>query len=417
MTMAVFAGLLLLAFGFIFWPLLRRSTWQARLQADTEQDATQAVLYQEHLADLEKSLALGEITQEQFEQLKVELQRTMIAETQLIAAPSARNMGGLWALIAIAIAVPLGAWGFYHHLGAKADWEIYQLLQTQRNLPEGDGNFEKITQELIDKSRARVEEKPKSPQLIYMLASFAMGNQDLAEAETYYRKLLALEPRSPQILAELAQVLFVKSQNVVTAEVREMVKGALSIAPNIPTALSLAGIDEFQQGQFQKAIDYWSRALPMIDPQSQGYKALAGGIEKAKVSLAAAGGNAAPEPAKVAGGGPSIEVSVSLGSKASVSPGDTVFVYARAWQGAKMPLAISKFPVSELPKTVRLDKSMAMAPGMDLTSAPQLEVVARVSKSGSPMAAPGDWQAAQGPLSLTEIKAPLALVIESQLAQ
>ena len=149
-------------------------------------------------------------------------------------------------------------------------------MQTQRNLPEGDANFEKITQELIDKSRARVEEKPKSPQLIYMLASFAMGNQDLAQAELYYRKLLALEPRSPQILAELAQVLFVKSQNVVTAEVRDMVKAALSIAPNIPTALSLAGIDEFQQGQFQKAIDYWSRALPMIDPESQGYKALAG---------------------------------------------------------------------------------------------------------------------------------------------
>ncbi|HMW72382.1 MAG TPA: c-type cytochrome biogenesis protein CcmI, partial [Cellvibrionaceae bacterium] len=86
-------------------------------------------------------------------------------------------------------------------------------------------------------------------------------------------------------------------------------------------------------------------------------------------------------------------------------------------QGAKMPLAIAKFPVGELPKTVRLDKSMAMAPGMDLTSAPQLEVVARVSKSGSPMAAPGDWQAAQGPLTLAEVKAPLALVIESQIAQ
>ena len=123
------------------------------------------------------------------------------------------------------------------------------------------------------------------------------------------------------------------------------------------------------------------------------------------MSLAAAGGPAA-EPAKVAGPGPSIEVSVSLGSNTQVSPGDTVFVYARAWQGPKMPLAIAKFPVSELPKTVRLDKSMSMAPGMDLTTAPQLEVVARVSKSGSPMAAPGDWQAAQGPLTLPDIKAP-----------
>lgn len=416
MTMAVFTGLVLLAFGFIFWPLLRRSSWQAKLQADTEQDATQAVLYREHLADLEKSLAIGEVTQEQFEQLKIELQRTMIAETQP-AAPAVRNNGGFWVLIALAAAVPLGAWGFYHQLGAKADWEIYQLLQAQRNLPDGDARFETLTSELINKARARVEEKPHSAQLIYMLASFAMGNQDLSQAEVYYRKLLALEPRSPQILAELAQVLFVKSQNVITAEVREMVKAALSIAPNIPTALSLAGIDEFQQGQFQKAIDYWSRALPMIDPESQGYKALAGGIEKAKVSLAVAG-PAVPSSAPAATAqNPVIEVSVSLGSQASVSPGDTVFVYARAWQGAKMPLAISKFPVSELPKTVRLDKTMAMAPGMDITTAPQLEVVARVSKSGSPMAAPGDWQAAQGPLTLSDVKAPLALVIESQLAQ
>lgn len=414
MTLAVFAGLVVLALGFVFWPLVRRSAWQGDLQSATGQDATQAVLYREHLADLEKSLAIGEINPEEFEQLKVELQRTMIAETHQVAIPQTRNLGGLWGLILVAIAVPLVAWGFYNKLGAKADWEIYQLLETQRNMPDDDkAKFDSVTKELLDKARARVEEKPKSPQLIYMLASFAMNSQDLDSAETYYRKLLVLEPRSPQILAELAQVLFVRAQNVITAEVRELVKGALSIAPNIPTALSLAGIDEFQQGRFQKAVDYWSRALPMLDPQSQGYHALAGGIEKAKASLAAAA--PATEPDKATGGVASIEVAVSLGSAASVSPGDTVFVYARAWQGAKMPLAISKFPVSELPKTVRLDKTMAMAPGMDITSAPQLEVVARVSKSGSPMSAPGDWQAAQGPLTLTEIKAPLALVIETQL--
>ena len=427
MTLAVYVGLVVLALGFIFWPMLRRSAWQGDLQSATGQDATQAVLYREHLADLEKSLSLGEVNQEQFEQLKIELQRTMIAETEVVASPQARKSGGLWGLVLAALVVPLLAWGFYKHLGAKPDWEIYQLLQTQRQVPDDDqATFKKVTDELLDKARARVEEKPKSAQLIYMLASFAMSSQDLDSAETYYRKLLALEPRSPQVLAELAQVLFVKSQNVITAEVREMVKGALSIAPNIPTALSLAGIDEFQQGHFQKAIDYWSRALPMLDPETQGYRALAGGIEKAKASLAAAGGSVAEEQTAKAGGegqnkasgaGTSIEVSVSLGSAASVSPGDTVFVYARAWQGPKMPLAISKFPVSELPKTVRLDKSMAMAAGMDITSAEKLEVVARVSKTGSPMAAPGDWQAAQGPLILAEIKAPLALVIEKQLAQ
>lgn len=416
MTLAIFAGLVVLALVFVFWPLMRRSALKGELQAAVGQDETQAVLYREHLADLEKSQTLGEITPEQFEQLKIELQRTMIAETQVVAVPAARNMSGVWGLLALAVAVPLIALGFYQYLGAKADWEIYQLLQAQRKMPEGDqAAFDKVTKELLEKAAARVEEKPKSPQLIYMLASFAMDRQDLAAAETYYRKLLALEPRSPQILSELAQVLFVKSQNVITPEVRELVKGALGLAPNIPTALSLAGIDEFQQGQFQKAVDYWSRALPLLDPKSQGYQALAGGIEKAKASLAAAG--PAPEAPKSASGAASIEVSVSIGSAASVSPSDTVFVYARAWQGAKMPLAIAKFPVSELPKAVRLDKTMAMAPGMDITTAAQLEVVARVSKSGSAIAAAGDWQASQGPLSLGDVKAPITLVIDQQLQQ
>jgi cytochrome c-type biogenesis protein CcmH len=46
--------------------------------------------------------------------------------------------------------------------------------------------------------------------------------------------------------------------------------------------------------------------------------------------------------------------------------------------------------VKDLPLAFRLDDSMAMAPGMTLSSAPQLTVGARISKSGTAIAQPGD---------------------------
>jgi cytochrome c-type biogenesis protein CcmH len=413
MMLGVFAGLSLFSLVFVLWPWMRRSYWEGQSLDAPVQDATQRVLFQEHMADLERSYALGEMDEAHYLALKTELQRSLLAETPAQAAVPVKKSGGVLSLVVVAAVVPTLAFGLYMHWGAKADWDIFQLLAQQRQIaPDNNAAYEAVTADLIAKAKQRVEERPKNAQLWYMLASHAVSQQDFVAAEGYYRRLLELEPRSPQILAELAQLLFIKAQNVVTPEVRESVQAALKIAPNIPTALSLAGIDEFQQGQFAKAIDYWERALPLLDPQTNGYKALVGGIDKARQSLASLG-ELAPEP--VAAAGPFVDIAVSLAATVSSSPEDTVFVYARAWQGAKMPLAIQKFTVGDLPKTVRLDKTMAMSPGMDLTSVPNLELVARVSKSGSAIAASGDWQGSQGPVSLGDLKAPVALVIDKQV--
>src|SRR5690606_15992919 len=111
-----------------------------------------------------------------------------------------------------------------------------------------------------------------------------------------------------------------------------------------------------------------------------------------------------------------IAVNVELAENVVVSPDQLVFVYARAWQGDKMPLAIARFAVSELPKRVLLTESMAMTESLTLATVESVELVARVSQDGSATAKAGDWQGSLGPVETAAPPADLRIVISEQVA-
>lgn len=111
----------------------------------------------------------------------------------------------------------------------------------------------------------------------------------------------------------------------------------------------------------------------------------------------------------------SIKVTVALSPALAgkAAPGDTVFIFARAAQGPKMPLAIVRKQVSDLPITVTLDDSMAMVPDMKMSSFPQLVIGARISKSGNAIPKAGDLEGYAAPMksgSASPVKVLIASV-------
>jgi cytochrome c-type biogenesis protein CcmH len=96
----------------------------------------------------------------------------------------------------------------------------------------------------------------------------------------------------------------------------------------------------------------------------------------------------------------SLKVTVSLSPAVAkkAAPTDVVFIFARAANGPRMPLAVVRKQVKDLPATVVLDDSTAMSPETKLSSVPEVIVVARVSKSGDAMPHAGDLEGASGPV-------------------
>jgi cytochrome c-type biogenesis protein CcmH len=97
-----------------------------------------------------------------------------------------------------------------------------------------------------------------------------------------------------------------------------------------------------------------------------------------------------------------VQVSLDPELQKSTSPTDTVFIYAQAVSGPKMPLAIVRKQVSELPLTVSLTDAMAMTPAMKLSSFQQVKLLARISKSGTAMQQPGDLIGVIDQIALTD---------------
>jgi len=424
-------GLLgLLALGFILWPMLGHRKHSASPLGDSlsaERQQANVSLYQEHLDELKANLARGSIDEDQYQTLLLEQQRALLEDSQSQAGHSTGSVSqGKLGLVLIALVLPVLASIWYWQQGAAQDWQITQdIAEKYRNdisaMQAGRRPDKQPALALVNRLQSRLESRPENQQSWYLLARTAMELQDYLLAIRAYQRLLQLAPNSGGIMAEQAQAMFLGNGNQMSPDVAAMVAKSLTLEPNNTTALGLAGIAAFEQKDYAMAIQSWRQALKFNvaqgeSGQSSGAQALMGGIARAQELLGeSAGGIEEPAQGEGVSALPSISVNVEISKDIAASSDQVVFVYARAWQGSKMPLAIRKLSVADLPLTVTLDESMAMAPGMTIASVPELEVIARLSKDGGAIAQPGDWIGSSGMLELKGAPASVGIIISEML--
>ena len=261
---------------------------------------------------------------------------------------------------------------------------------------------------MVEKLAARMKERPDDVEGWIMLARSYTVLGRFADAVPAYRRAVELQPRNASLLADYADTVAATKRTADNPESIALIERALAIDPGHPKALALAGTVDYDRGDYARAIDRWQLILERVSPESELGQQITGSIADARARL---GGAAPPAAASTAGAGstqaatglaaPAVSGMVTLDPAlaAKAAPGDTVFVFARAASGGKMPLAVQRAKVADLPLRFKLDDSMAMAPGMTVSSAKQVIVVARISKSGQATPSPGDLAGEAAPVA------------------
>lgn len=240
----------------------------------------------------------------------------------------------------------------------------------------------------LDALAERVKSQPQDPQAWLLLARAQVALGRHADAVASFRKTVALRNPDAVVLTDMAYAVAMMNGRRLQGEPLALVERALALDATHPKALGLAGTAAFDRQDYAGALKHWetlARTQPTDGPMA----------EQLRVSMAEArrlGGMKVLASQAVAAGRISGTVRLSERFKDRVSPEDTVFVFARPVEGSRMPLAILRKQVKDLPLRFTLDDSLAMSPAAKLSGATRVVVGARVSKSGQAMPQPGDLQ-------------------------
>jgi cytochrome c-type biogenesis protein CcmH len=426
--------------GVLVWSLWRPPVQAA---ADAHEQAN-AQVYRDQSADLAREHGLGHLNDAEYaqalEELKLRLRDDWVSgpvQAQTGASDRPRKT-----VLALCLMLPVCAVLLYGTWGSPMGLDPAALaLSAPDDGPNATVTPEKIAQ-MAGQLERRLLDEPNNVDAWVMLARLQRSQEKFPASEKSFAKALALTP-DDDLAVERAEVVAQVQGGDFSGEPWAVINRILKANPNQNNALLLAGSASFSEGRFAQAIQYWERVRASLPPQSEDINALDSALAQARERLAPGRASAQPSEAGRASaqppvtGGASAQPPVSTGTSnnpppastaaariagrvslapellAQTSPSDTVFVYATPAQGGRMPLAIVRTTVAALPFDFVLDDSQAMGPQSKLSSASEVVLKARISKTGQAMAQPGELGVSVGPVK--NPSSQLSLVIRGPM--
>ncbi len=404
------------ALGLLLWPLLRRGDGAAAPDADSAAIA----VYRDQKQALDAECADGVISTSERDAAVAELAHRLgdeLAASPVVTGGGHRQRLAWGVALALLLLVPSAAVVLYARLGNPAATTVAAAIDSQNG---HEMSASQITA-MVDRLAERLKSHPDEAQGWVLLARSYAALGRYAEAADAYAHADALIPDNADLLADYADALAMAQGKRLAGKPAELAQRALTLDPQHKKGLALAASAALEARDFNAALAYWRRLLAQVPEGSddakqinailaeveaardgQGPAAAAAKVPRRNVQVAAAPASAAPAPtapvaapvaATIAG---RVDIAPDLAAKVALS--DTVFIYARAVDGPRMPLAVLRVPARELPKQFRLDDSMGMAPGVKLSNAAAVIVEARISKSGNALPQPGDLSGKSAPV-------------------
>lgn len=423
-TFWIIAGLLtLIALAFVIPPLLL----PPKITVNDDHNKANISIYKERLAELEAESLPTEEFNKRKQALEKNLAQELTDNQNLVTTAKSQWLSGLLILVLM----PALAGGLYLRYGEP---ELITDTTNTANTSVSDNGHTSDEQEMeaaIAQLAQRLEKSPDNGDGWYMLArSYATLEKFPKAIHAYTKALALLGDTNTQLLADFAETAAVANEGKLNGLPSFLLQKILTINPHHEKALWLSGFAAAQQENYHQAITHWETLLAQIPAsETRVINALQQQIAQARQTLEAGQIPLAPQkppeetssqPENAAQGektssqpenAPQIQVQVQLAKElqSQVSNTDTVFVYARPLEGTKMPLAIVRKSVQDLPFNVTLNDDLAMMPTHKLSQFKQISIFARISPSGQATAQSGDFLGKITPVEVTQQQVSLVI--------
>ena len=372
------AAITLIGLGFIILPLMRQ-----KASAQVSRMQVNKALYESKLEELQADLEQGLLDPSEYQQSEQELQRSLLSDVKVSERSSVtQKRSNLGMVVLLTIALPLSAILLYQQFTtyiANDEYNEQQKLAQQAQ----------TIQQSIEALEQRLQDKPDDLEGWKILGQSYVVMQQFNKAVGAYSQAAALSDYSdPDLLVLLAETSSFANDGVFGTIENALLEQALAVNPKHERALWYAGYAAYSEDDYQAAVAYWQTLLSLVpadrnDVRDSLNKFVADAREKA-------GLEAAPAEQAALARVLYVQVTVAQELAKNYQDSDTVFIYARAKNGPKMPLSLVRVPLSALPIKVELTEATSMLPNMNLRSFEQVEVLARISPSGQAISQAGD---------------------------
>ncbi len=368
--------LILLGLAFVLLPLLSK---QNKNQHVSREEINKAI-YIGKVEDLEADLERNLLDKEEYNHALADLQQTLLQDADAGEVKQFRSGSNMIITLMVTIMIPVIALLTYKQVSTGEftnDVSKQQAASAQMQSIENS----------IASLEQKLKEKPNSVEGWKMLGQSYFVTQRYDQAQQAYIKALDLVNQAdPEILVLTAEASAFANKEVFGEYEKSLLAKALSINPKHERGLWYSGYAAYKNSDFSNAVNHWQELLTLVPNERADVKAslvqfLNDARSKAGLAPVEKQDQLAQKETTVQR---KIEVSVQLNESVNqhAQSGDTLFVYARAVEGPKMPLSLARLTVASLPANVTLSKEMAMMPSMDIDTFEKVEVLARISKSG-----------------------------------
>ncbi len=385
---ASFALLTLIALLFVMLPFLKKE----RVKTITHNANAELIsIYEQRLVELQNDLENQRIDAQNHSESVIELKRRLLNELSPEKSLNSRGNNRIFALTGGAFVIALT--GIFYSMTGNQQ-QISAWHDAMDNLAEygeravmqkGEPLSENELQAFALALRTKLSQTGDDEIAWMLLGRVAMSLNEFDMAQQSFDKALQMNPANMQVLISYSQVLLLEGSEASMTRAAGMLSKVLQEEPQNLDAISLLALIAYERKDWVQAKAAFEVLLASMDKADTRYNMIAQRISEIEQQQAKNVDVTKSAAIKV-----TVNISTELKNKQPEN--GILFVFAKALNGSPMPIAVVKLNEYQFPITVELSDANSMVAGLNLSSAEDIVITARISNDDSVMPSSGELE-------------------------